>query len=74
MRVTDAHRKQTEERIRAASDRLLRGDIPPGCGCDVKTLAVEAGVTRAALYPTSDWLRGRRGIRCQCVRPSRMCG
>lgn len=40
MRIIDAQRKQTEDRIRAASNRLLRGDVPPGGGCDVKTLAV----------------------------------
>ncbi|MGW5317893.1 hypothetical protein [Nocardia thailandica] len=27
------------------------GDLPPGRGCDVKTLAAEAGVTRTAFYP-----------------------
>lgn len=52
MRITEQQRRQTEDRIRAASDRLLRGEIPPGGGCDVKTLATEAGVTRAALYST----------------------
>lgn len=52
MQITAEQRRQTEDRIRAASDRLLRGEIPPGGGCDVKTLATEAGVTRAALYTT----------------------
>ncbi|MBW4719803.1 hypothetical protein [Saccharothrix obliqua] len=52
MRITEQQRRQNEDRIRAASDRLLRGEIPPGGGCDVKTLAKEAGVTRAALYST----------------------
>lgn len=33
-------------------DRLLRGEIPPGGKCDVKTLASASGVTRAALYTT----------------------
>jgi len=33
-------------------DRLLRGEIPPGGNCDVKTLAAASGVTRAALYST----------------------
>ncbi|MFI5593493.1 hypothetical protein ACIA5G_51290 [Amycolatopsis sp. NPDC051758] len=33
-------------------DRLLRGEIPPGGKCDVKTLANTSGVTRAALYTT----------------------
>jgi hypothetical protein len=48
--ISEAQRRQTEERIRAAIDRLLRGQIPPGGGCDVRTLAIEAGVSRAALY------------------------
>jgi hypothetical protein len=37
-------------RIRAAIDRLLRGDIPAGGGCDVSTLARGAGVDRTAFY------------------------
>ncbi|MET9565760.1 hypothetical protein [Streptomyces tauricus] len=32
-------------------DRLLKGDLPPGGNCDLKTLATEAGVTRTAFYP-----------------------
>ncbi len=52
MTISEAQRRQTEERIRAATDRLLRGQIPPGGGCDVQTLAIEAGVSRAALYRT----------------------
>lgn len=52
MAITEEQRAQTEQRIRAAIDRLLRGEIPPGGGCDVKTLAAEAGVSRAALYRT----------------------
>jgi chromosome segregation ATPase len=42
---------------RAAIDRLLRSELPPGGRCDVKTLAVEAGVTRAALYSTYTHLK-----------------
>jgi chromosome segregation ATPase len=52
MRITQEQRGQIEERIRAAMDRLLRGDIPPGAKCDVKTLANESGVSRAAIYST----------------------
>jgi hypothetical protein len=33
-------------------DRLLRGEIPPGGNCDIKTLAREAGVDRTAFYGT----------------------
>jgi AcrR family transcriptional regulator len=52
MPLTDQQRQQTEARIRAAADRLLRGDLPPGGRCDIKTLAAAAGVSRAALYRT----------------------
>jgi hypothetical protein len=50
MRITAAQRTANENRIRAAMDRLLRGEIPPGGRCDVKTLAAEAGVDRTAFY------------------------
>jgi hypothetical protein len=30
MRTTPEQRQQAEQRIRAAADALLRGDIPPG--------------------------------------------
>ena len=50
MRITAAQRETNENRIRAAMDRLLRGEIPPGGRCDIKTLAREAGVDRTAFY------------------------
>ncbi|MGW0854944.1 hypothetical protein [Streptomyces sp. NPDC002690] len=50
MRITAAQR--TENRIRAAMDRLLRGEIPPGGTCDIKTLVREAAVDRTAFYGT----------------------
>jgi hypothetical protein len=50
MRITTAQRAANESRIRAAMDRLLRGDIPAGGRCDVKTLATEASVDRTAFY------------------------
>jgi hypothetical protein len=50
VRITAAQRIQNESRIRAAMDRLLRGEIPLGGNCDVKTLARAAGVDRAAFY------------------------
>ncbi len=50
MRITADQRAANEDRIRAAIDRLLHGDIPPGGRCDIKTLAREAGVDRTAFY------------------------
>ncbi|MHB1890677.1 MAG: hypothetical protein ACYCUF_07330 [Acidimicrobiales bacterium] len=50
MRITAAQRIHNENRIRAAMDRLLRGEIPPGGNCDIKTLALSAGVDRTAFY------------------------
>ncbi|MGW1047187.1 hypothetical protein [Streptomyces sp. NPDC002547] len=52
MRISAAQRADNENRIRAAMDRLLRGEIPPGGKCDVKTLACEADVDRTAFYGT----------------------
>ncbi|MCX4546476.1 hypothetical protein [Streptomyces sp. NBC_01565] len=52
MALSQDQRDQTERRIRAAIDRLLAGQIPPGGACDVKTLAREAGISRASLYRT----------------------
>ena len=50
MRITTAQRTVNENRIRAAIDRLLRGDTPSSGRCDIKTLAHEAGVDRTAFY------------------------
>jgi hypothetical protein len=50
VRLTQQQRALNEKRIRAATSRLLSGDIPPGGRCDVKTLASLAGVDRAAFY------------------------
>jgi hypothetical protein len=50
-RLTSDTRHQSEQNIRAAMDRLLRGDIPAGGRCDLKTLAAQAGVTRTGFYP-----------------------
>ncbi|GGY12911.1 hypothetical protein GCM10010358_76590 [Streptomyces minutiscleroticus] len=52
MALGQTQREQVERRIRAAVDRLLAGQIPEGGACDVKTLAREAGISRAALYRT----------------------
>jgi DNA-binding GntR family transcriptional regulator len=53
-RISDTERTRNEEAIRAAMDRLLRGELPPGGRCDLKTLAAEAGVTRTGFYPKKD--------------------
>ena len=50
MRLTPGQRLLNEQKIRAAADQLISGDIPPGGRCDVKTLACLAGVDRAAFY------------------------
>ncbi|MFJ2202837.1 hypothetical protein [Streptomyces violaceusniger] len=52
MRISAAQRAANENRIRAAMDRLLRGEMPPGGKCDIKTLANEAAVDRTAFYGT----------------------
>jgi chromosome segregation ATPase len=57
MPLTSQQRQQTEARIRAATDQLLRGDLPAGGRCDIKTLARAAGISRAALYRTYPHLK-----------------
>lgn len=52
MRISAVQRAENENRIRAAMDRLLRGEIPPGGKCDIKTLASDAAVDRTAFYGT----------------------
>ena len=59
MRITADQRAANEDRILASIDRLLRGDIPPGGRCDVKTLAREAGVDRTAFYGNRPYARLR---------------
>lgn len=53
-RLTSETRACNEAAIRAAMDRLLRGELPPGGRCDLKTLAAAAGVTRTGFYPKKD--------------------
>jgi AcrR family transcriptional regulator len=50
MRISEAQRRDTEQRIRAAALALLRGELPPGGTCDTTTLARLAGISRATLY------------------------
>ncbi|GAA2657684.1 hypothetical protein [Streptomyces vastus] len=59
MRISAAQRTENENRIRAAMDRLLRGEMPPGGKCDIKTLANEAAVDRTAFYGTRPYARLR---------------
>lgn len=54
MPLTDEQRRRNETSIRAAMDRLLRGELPPHGRCDIKTLAHEAGVARTGFYPRTD--------------------
>ena len=53
-RISEDAKGRTEAALRAAMDRLLRGDLPPGGKCDLKTLAAEAGVTRTGFYPKTN--------------------
>jgi hypothetical protein len=68
MPLTDQQRQQTEARIQAATDQLLRGDLPPGDRCDIKTLASAAGISRAALYRTYPHLKDDFGQRLAQAR------
>jgi hypothetical protein len=70
MRTTAEQRRQAEQRIRAAADALLRGDIPPDGKCDITTLASLAGVSRAALYRTYPHLKEEFERRLAAVHAS----
>jgi hypothetical protein len=59
MRLSPQQRHASETRIRQAMDRLLRGDLPPGGKCDIKTLAREAAIDRTAFYGTRPYTRLR---------------
>ncbi|WP_434598402.1 hypothetical protein [Streptomyces sp. A5-4] len=70
MRISAAQRTENENRIRAAMDRLLRGEIPPGGKCDIKTLAREADIDRTAFYGPRPYshLRGEFERRLQALQ------
>lgn len=53
-RISEEMKQHNEQAIRAAMDRLLRGELRPGGRCDLKTLAAEAGVSRTGFYPKKD--------------------
>ncbi|MEU0350891.1 hypothetical protein ABZ302_29320 [Streptomyces sp. NPDC006237] len=50
-RLTEEDKARNEAAIRAAMDRILAGNLPPGGKADLKTLAAMAGVTRTGFYP-----------------------
>ena len=60
MRISAEQREQNQTRIRTAMDRLLRGQIPSGGKCDIKTLAREANVDRTAFYGTRPYAHLRK--------------
>jgi hypothetical protein len=68
MRTSAEQRRLAEQRIRAASDALLRGDIPSDGKCDITTLARQSGVSRAALYRTYPHLKAEFEQRLAAVR------
>ena len=70
MRTSPEQRRQAEQRIRAAADALLRGDIPPDGKCDITTLARQAGVSRAALYRSCPHLKEEFERRLAAVHAS----
>ena len=70
MRTSAEQRCQAGQRIRAAADALLRGDIPPDGKCDITTLARQAGVSRAALYRSYPHLKDEFERRLAAVHAS----
>jgi hypothetical protein len=63
MRLTPQQRHHNETKIRAAIDRILRGDLPPGGKCDTTTLARESGIDRTAFYGNRPYAHLRRRVR-----------
>ncbi|MFJ5680281.1 hypothetical protein [Streptomyces sp. NPDC093097] len=55
--MLSGRRRARGVRSRCREDRLLSGQIPPGGACDAKTLAREAGISRASLYRTWSHLK-----------------
>lgn len=68
MRISAQQRQQNEGRIRAAMDRLLRSEIPPGGKCDITTLAHEAGVDRTAFYGARPYTHLREEFETRLAR------
>lgn len=53
-RLTEEDKTRNEAAIRAAMERILNGNLPPGGKADLKTLAALAGVTRTGFYPKTN--------------------
>jgi len=70
MRTSAEQRRHAEQRIRAATDALLRGELPPDGKCDITTLARQAKVSRAALYRTYPHLKDEFEQRLAALRAS----
>ncbi|WP_435260611.1 hypothetical protein [Streptomyces sp. 1222.5] len=51
-RISEETRARNEEAIRTAMQSLLEGNVPPGGGVDIKTLAQMSGVPRSGFYST----------------------
>ena len=68
MRISNQQRQQNEARIRAAMDRLLRGEIPAGGSCDISTLAREARVDRTAFYGARPYAHLRKEFETRLAR------
>jgi DNA repair exonuclease SbcCD ATPase subunit len=68
VRITTEQRAVNENRIRAAIDRLLRGEIPPDGSCDIKTLAAEAGIDRTAFYGSRPYAHLREEFETRLAR------
>lgn len=49
-RLSAPARDDNHTAVKDTMERLLRGEIPPGGRCDIKTLATQAGVPRTGFY------------------------
>ncbi|WP_309238999.1 hypothetical protein [Streptomyces lunaelactis] len=49
-RLNEQDKARNEAAVRAAMERILRGDLPPGAKADLKTLAELSRVTRTGFY------------------------
>ncbi|MEU9919580.1 hypothetical protein [Streptomyces sp. NPDC051001] len=49
-RLNEQDKARNEAAVRAAMERILRGELPPGAKADLKTLSELSGVTRTGFY------------------------